>query len=314
MNYYDEKLRRLHESVLRKRQLEAELAELDRQHAELADRVAELNGIRIKEQEDVDRLEGGSLASFFYNVIGRMDEKLSREREEAYAAAVKYDAAAKELARAAEDIARRRNELGSVWDSERLYNEAAAAKLKEIKNRGGTAAEEIIRREENIAYAQKQIREINEAVAAASRAHGTARTVLAELDSAEKWGTWDALGGGGLLTNMVKHDKLDEAQYMVEKLQSELRRVKTELADVKINADMQVNVDGFLRFADYFFDGLFVDWTVLDRINQSQSQVENVVKRIEQIQHRLGGMLSAAGKALEEERAALDAIVRETNI
>jgi len=35
---------------------------------------------------------------------------------------------------------------------------------------------------------------------------------------------------------------------------------------------MQVNVDGFLRFADYFFDGLFADWAVLDRINQSQEQ------------------------------------------
>ena len=314
MNNYDEKLRELREKVLRKEQLEAEVAELERQYARLAARAAELDAVRMKEQEDVDRLEGGSLAAFFYNVIGKMDEKLTKEREEAYAAAVKYDAAARELARAAEDIARRRNELGALHDSERLYKEAAAAKLNAMKAQGGTMAEEILHREENIAYAQKQIREINEAVAAATRARGTAETVLAELDSAENWGWYDALGGGGLLSNTIKHDKLDEAQFMVEKLQSELRRVKTELADVKINADMQVNVEGFLRFADYFFDGLFVDWTVLDRIGQSKSQVENVVNRIDRILQRLSQMLDTAGRALETERAALDELVHETNM
>jgi len=34
-------------------------------------------------------------------------------------------------------------------------------------------------------------------------------------------------------------------------------------------------VDSFLKFADFFFDGLFADWAVLDHINQAQSRVEN---------------------------------------
>ena len=37
---------------------------------------------------------------------------------------------------------------------------------------------------------------------------------------------------------------------------------------------MQVSIDGFMRFADYFFDGFFVDWMVLDRIQQSTEQVK----------------------------------------
>ena len=55
-------------------------------------------------RQDVDRLEGRSLSAFFYNVIGKMDEKLTQEKQEAYAARVKYDAAARELAGIEEDL------------------------------------------------------------------------------------------------------------------------------------------------------------------------------------------------------------------
>lgn len=70
-----------------------------------------------------------------------------------------------------------------------------------------------------------------------------------------------------MLSDMVKHSHLDEAQQRVKYLQVQLRRFKTELTDVTIHADIQVSIDGFLRFADYFFDGLFADWAVLDKIN-----------------------------------------------
>ena len=47
-----------------------------------------LDVYKRQEQADVDRLEGHSLATFFYQVIGKMDEKLDKERQEAYAARV----------------------------------------------------------------------------------------------------------------------------------------------------------------------------------------------------------------------------------
>ena len=41
--------------------------------------------------------------------------------------------------------------------------------------------------------------------------------------------------------------------------QVELRRFKTELADVEITADLQVTSGRLLKFADFFFDGLFTE-------------------------------------------------------
>ena len=89
---YDEQLKQLRQQVSRKGHLNAMLKELVPQQRQLKERVVELESIKLNEQADVNRLEGRSLAAFFYNVVGKMDEKLDQERREAYAAAVKYDA------------------------------------------------------------------------------------------------------------------------------------------------------------------------------------------------------------------------------
>ena len=109
-----------------------------------------------------------------------------------------------------------------------------------------------------------QKKEVEEALYAGRHALSTVEAVLDSLDRAEGWAKWDTFGGGGLITDMTKHEHLQTAQQKIRDLQWELKSFKTELADVKISADIKVTVDDFLKFADYFFDGLFADWAVLD--------------------------------------------------
>ena len=105
--------------------------------------------------------------------------------------------------------------------------------------------------EARIAGLEEQLREIQEAADAGEAALDAAGQVLETLDSAEGCSTWDILGGG-LLADLAKYEELDNAQEQVEQLQEKLRQFKTELADVTIEAELQVSVDGFLRFADFF--------------------------------------------------------------
>lgn len=310
MTYYDEKLKALQEKISCSRQLTSMLKELRGQRDTIAARVRELEAIKVDEQADVDRLEGRSLASFFYNVIGKMDERLNKEREEAYAARVKYDAAARELEAIDGDIQRCESELSGLRGCEREYEATLREKANAVKSEGGARAEEILKLEERHAYLESQKKELREAISAGNSARSTAESVLSSLDSAEGWGTWDLLGGG-LLADMAKHSHLDEAQGAIERLQSQLRRFKTELADVTIHADMQVNVDGFLRFADYFFDGLFADWAVMDKISQSQSQVQSTKSQIDSVLSRLNSMMSAAEREQAQTKSKLDALVLE---
>ena len=80
MTYYDEQLQQLQAQMARSKQLEAMVKELRSQRDLLVAQVRELESIKLEEQADVDRLEGRSLSAFFYNVIGKMDEQLDKER------------------------------------------------------------------------------------------------------------------------------------------------------------------------------------------------------------------------------------------
>lgn len=282
MNYYDDQLKELLDQCARKRRLEAFQKELTAQRDQYAAQADALKKRLEEERADVDRLEGRSLAAFFYSMTGKRGEKLDKERQEAYAVQAKYDAAARELAQAEEELRRCRSELNAVWDSESRYQALWKEKIQAVKQAGGPEGERILSLEERISVLEAQERELGEAASAGQKALSIAEQMLSSLDSAEGWGTWD-LVGGGLVADLAKHGHLDTAQGLVERLQSQLRVFKTELADVTLDGELQVSIEGFLRFADYFFDGIFADWMVLDRIYQSQRQVEDTKRGIDQV-------------------------------
>lgn len=304
---YNEQLQQLQEKVSQKKSLEAKLKELQSQRSELDSKVRELKKIMWDEQADVDRLERTSLASVFYAIIGKKEDMLDKEKVEAYAAKVKHDTAAQELSLVEEDIRRIEVQLREISGCERQYETLLQEKGAAIKASGSADAERILQIEEQITAQKSQKKEIAEAISAGSRALSSANSVLSSLDSAEGWGTWD-LVGGGIISDLAKHSHLDEAQSKVQQLQTDLRRFKTELADVTIQANMQVSVDGFLRFADYFFDGLFADWAVLDKISQSKNSVQSTKGQIENVLSKLRSMEATADqmiKRLEAEKASI---------
>lgn len=309
MEYYGEDLRVLQQKISLKRQLDAKLYDLQEQRKVFDRKVIQLRAAYRSEQEDVEKLEGRSLANYFYNVIGKLDDKLDAERQEAYAARVKLDAAERELMAVDRELETLRKQCGELLGIEQVYQAELAKKRQALKNAGTPAGAEILELEEQIAFLKSQKKELSEAAAAGRKALSTADSVLSELNDADNWNTWDMIGGGGLITHMAKHGHLDDAQSLVEELQGQLRQFKTELADINVQANLQVNIDGFLRFADYFFDGLFADWAVGDRISESQSSVLKVKRQIEKMLGKIEQMEAAAVREIAELTAKIEACV-----
>lgn len=277
------------EEIAKKESLNKKLSQLQLQREDLQHHVDKLKKIMYNEQADVESLEHINLKSIFYGMIGKKQEKLDKEKLEAYTAKLKYDSAVYELKVLEQDIINIKAQLDKISEYEYKYSEFLKEKVEKIKLSGSFEALEIMKLEEQIANKKNYKKEINEAILAGEKALISANNVLSSLDSAEDWGTFD-LFGGGVISDMVKHNHLDEAQNKVEQLQSDLRRFKTELTDVTINSDIKVNIDGFLRFADYFFDNFFTDWAVLDKINESQENVKNTKRQIEEVISRLHSM------------------------
>lgn len=124
--------------------------------------------------------------------------------------------------------------------------------------------------------------EVNEAIYAGERALSSLRTAQDELSSAKSWGIVDLLGGG-LITDMIKHSKMDRASSYMETAKHDLRVFQRELKDVTVNADFQINVGDFLKFADFFFDGLVADYLVQSKIADAKKEVDKAIRQVEDI-------------------------------
>ena len=178
----DSTLKELWQQVAEKKSCEAKQKELTAQRDTLADRLKKLEKSKLAEQADVDRLEEHSLAAFFYQVIGKMDEKLDKERQEAYAARVKYDAALHDLSSVDADLAQIQNRLARLSDCERQYQAALSEKIKSIKASAHPAAQQVAESESRIAALKVQKRELLEAINAGKTALHTVNEVLETLD------------------------------------------------------------------------------------------------------------------------------------
>ena len=308
MGAQEERLLELARQVARKRKLQAMILDLTHQAEHLSRRVEELDWIRQKAQADADALGRVSLSRLFYQFTGKLEEKLDQETAEAVRAAMQFESANAQLQALQRDLDSCRRELAGLQTCEADYQRALAQRAQTLKARGGADAGAVCLLEEEIARLESQANEIWEAVQAGNNALDSVSCIQNSLSSAEGWGTWD-LVGGGLFSDLAKHSHLDEAQDQLTQLQVDLRRFRTELVDVNVSADFQIRIDGFLRFADYFFDGLFADWAVLDRIHDAQQQVDDVGAQIQQVLEELARLQAAQERQLSRRRQQLEELL-----
>ncbi len=308
MQGYDETLKDLTEKMKNKDSVTRKLSMARTQRVALRNKVDSLKTQYQREAKDVANLEGRGVAALFYAALGKKEEKLDKERAEAFAAKAKYDAAQYELASIENDISFYEGEIAQFTAYEAEYKACFAKKAAAMRAAGGQVGEQLLALEATIADSKHQQKELREAIDAGNAGLALVAQIEEHLGSAKDWGTWDVIGGG-ILTDMAKHDHLDKAQALVQRLQSQLRRFQTELADVQVSSNLQISVNGFLGFADFFLDGLFVDWMVLDKINSASEQVAQTKKQIRGVQTDLYRMRTVAEENLAKAEKERDAIV-----
>lgn len=129
-------------------------------------------------------------------------------------------------------------------------------------------------------------KEKREAVEAGRKALASLRQAQKDLDSAKNWGIWDMIGGGTFST-IIKHGKMDRAKQNMQEAKYALKSFSKELNDVNMALHLDIETGDFLSFADWFFDGFFVDWMVQNRIRQASAQVSEAIRRVEGVLKKL---------------------------
>lgn len=123
--------------------------------------------------------------------------------------------------------------------------------------------------------------EIDEAIRAGRKALVALKQAEGFLSSARGWGIFDMLGGG-LISSLIKHSKLHDAQHCLENAREELQNFTKELRDVSRYISFNVEFDGLSKFFDIFYDGFLVDAIIQSRIKEARSSVQSTIRQVEQ--------------------------------
>lgn len=303
-------LEQLREELAALRRDQALLETLRQQELLCRQKVEQLQAAWNKEQADVDRLERVSLSSVLASLSGRKEERLEQEEAEALAARLQYQTARQQLEEIRSELSDCEERIRRSEDCPARYEVCLRARQAALKAADPVLGERIGRLEADITGLTGRRKELREALDAGDRALERLAAVLKKLDSAGGWSTWDLLGGG-LVADMMKYSRLDEAQAQIESLRGDLRRYQAELADVERLEHFDVRPDNTTQVFDIFFDNIFSDWMVRDQIQRSQNEMYGLNSRIEAIQSRLRREMEETEQALAAARRDLDRLVEE---
>ena len=254
--------------------------------AEEAARVAAVRARQelVIEEADVRRLESYSPTRIWASLRGNRDAELDREKAEHQAAEYAVARAEAWLLSAHREAERVGAELAALGDVTGRRARALAAKAEWLSSFDGEARTELTRLAEELASTRAAVTEVREA------------TVAAEL-------------GGGMFGDMMKYQRMDEAQRLLHDADEALRHLSVELADVGMNAVVHgLAVDGLTQTFDVWFDNVFTDWSVRSRIADAARGADSAARTVHQIRERLARQardLAARETALVADRERL---------
>ncbi|CAI9403551.1 hypothetical protein [Nocardioides sp. T2.26MG-1] len=242
------------------------------------------------ETRDVRALESFSPTRIWATLRGSRDTDLDREEAERQAA--EYAAARAEawLVSTHDEVRRAEAELAALGDVHGRRERATAAKEQWVAEAGGPTGEELGRIADELASSSAAAKEVREALAAGEQAAAALARASEVLGSAGSWATYDTFFGGGLITDMVKYDRMDEAQRLLHGADQALRRLSAELADVGMTEVVHgLSVDGLTQAFDVWFDNIFTDWSVKSRITEAARRTAEAAGVVHEIRTRLAG-------------------------
>ena len=308
---YEEINRRLFQNqqyIYRSKKIEAMLDTLRKELHSLEEKAQSAKNSFEKESKDYKKIAKKSISSIFYSILGNLAEKTEKERQEALKAEITYNQCIQDLEEVKAQISKLEEENSQYKNVQVEYDNCFNEKFQMLMRENSGTAQDIMKLNEHIEQIKSNMREINEAIRAGHDVTQCLSIALKSLDSAENWGVWD-LFGGGLISDMAKHSHIDDASNAARQAQSALRSFRTELADVNISEDFQIEISDFAKFADFFFDGLFADLFMQNKINTAQENVSSVQNQVQHVLHKLDDLKNAAQNEQDSLHAQLSMLV-----
>ena len=280
--------------------------QIERAQREIYKHSKALNQIRLK----LDKLEGFSFMNMIRTWTGQQDELRAEKIDKAAILELKINEAKKMELDLTDDLRQINTKLTQINEQE--LQEDLSQLNAEKKGYLHLHEPEQAKRLEQLAHEEMLTKQLITEIGEAEEAGEAALTKLGQaaesLHSANGYSAWDTFFGGGLIATHLKHDALDQSENYLHNAQIALQRFHNELLDVQdmSTKSIAIETDGFVKFADYFFDDIFSAWSVHSKISTAREQVSrilddvhNTILRLQDKHNKADGYLQSLHKEKE---------------
>ena len=137
-----------------------------------------------------------------------------------------------------------------------------------------------------------RLKELKEAKEAANQVIIRIDAGLNQLKSASSWGILDIFGGG-LISSLVKRNKIGEANHSLEELSISLKSLNKELSDVDISLPDAIPDMLSDELFDIVFDNIFTDIRV-------QGEIKENLIALKELRHAIVEIRDKVDREIEE--------------
>tara|TARA_R110002073_G_scaffold335442_4_gene527429 strand:+ start:169 stop:1107 length:939 start_codon:yes stop_codon:yes gene_type:complete len=311
LNDFNERLAIAKANLRQKEKLESMLRSARLLLTEAKHEQTSLRQIAEKEHSDLAALEGLSLTGLLHAMLGSKEQRLDKERKEFVAAKLKFDQVTATVDDLREEVQRLTDESSRLENAGTEYERVLVEKEQYLSDNDSDIARKLVELTQRIADLTADQKELDEAVEAGQFALQSVERIRDTLASAANWGVLDMFGGG-MLTTMAKHSKIDAAKDQARIAQRRLLRFEEELADADERLQVSLQIDGFSKFADYFFDGLISDWIVQSKIQKAKAECSRIISRVKaamrECQHRRDSVRSEIKTLKDSKRTLIETV------
>lgn len=305
MTYDEVRLEAIKEKLSKREDLVSRLDDLNGKKKHIKRNLAVLEAEVHNEQVDVINLEEKTFTSVVFDILGKKEQKLEKERAEAREAAVKRDAARIELESISAEVCACEAQIEGC---EKEYIGILSERLLQIKKSSASATEYAIFLSDILARRREDTEKLNEIAEISQDAVAVAEQVIEELSVVDDLVARDIVGGGVLL-KMRKREHISEVERLYRVLEKKLSVLNEKTVDIDIGACEKIVLGGLGGVDDFFWDNFFTNWDMVDRVEEARSSINKTVAQISELQE----WLSIVKKYIEAEKELLVALLDNSN-
>lgn len=259
-----------------------------------------------KETEEYERLERLSFKNLILRLRKDYEEAKNKEYQDMQIATYKHQALLEDIENVRAELEQAQAQLERLRHVKSDYDALLQSKLQWASQ---IDAQTLSGFESKIYALKKHLKETDEALHALDALKLSLKSAEEGLSSAKNWGIFDIVGGG-MLSSLIKHDNIERAAGYLKDASQKAQALNRELLDIDLVIDMDgIDIDGFTKTFDIFFDNIFSDLAVQDEIHKAYDNIMIHQSKMNVLEDKLLTLKKETTDALDQVVGERDAYV-----